>query len=307
MNARIGWPAMVVGVMYLFALAYGLLAPTLGALAVGGIPVVREHRAYLPVVVAVPSWLSATSVPRPTATATLADLRTVLRPGTEGALKAALLVPGALVLPVAGEYRPCCPLRIAAGVTLDGRGAVRLIGEGLIIYRANGVTVRDLSIVDADGDGIGVNESMNVILEKLDIGGWGDGGIDIVRTPIGGAPHLIRDVVLHDGKKGNLDGHQWEPVDDGARILLERVTFRNVWVRTPKVHRMSVTMVDCLIVNWSGPALDVQLGGSVNMIRTRWEAGPDSLRTYYTPTGGTVTEFGTVWIPFRRQQRIGEL
>jgi len=302
MNARIGWPAMVVGVMYLFALAYGLLAPTLGALAVGGIPVVREHRAYLPVAVNVPTWVLATSVPRPTATATLADLRTVLRPGTEGALKAALLVPGALVLPVAGEYRPCCPLRIAAGVTLDGRGAVRLVGEGLIIYRANGVTVRGLSIVDADGDGIGVNESMNVILEKLDIGGWGDGGIDIVRTPIGGAPHLIRDVVLHDGVKGMLLGHQLAASDGAMRVVLERVRFVRVQARPPKVHRANVMVYDGLVTEWIGGGVDAQLGARVTLTRVRFEAGKKSGARATTATGGTVTEFGTEYVPWGGMQ-----
>lgn len=264
---------------------------------------------YLPALVSVPSWMvaerTATPTPRPTATP-MPDLRTRLYPETDGALKAALQVPGALVAPVCGEYRPHGPLRIKANVTLDGRRCVVLRGEGLMVYEADGVTIRGVTIVDADGDAISVNKSRNVLIEHVDLSGWGDGGIDIVRTPLGSGRHVVRDSVLHDATKGSLLGHQWEPVDDGARVLLERVTFRKVKVRTPKLHRDDVEMRDCLVVWWSGPMLDVQLGGHLRMVNTRWEAGPDSLRTYYTPTGGSVSEEGTVWVPFRSQQRIPE-
>ncbi len=272
-------------------------------------PVPIRPQAYFPALVSVPAWMvaerTATSTPIPPATP-VPDLRTRLYPATDGALKATLQVPGALVAPACGEYRPHGPLRIKAGVTLDGRGCVTLRGEGVLVYEADGVTIQNLRIVDADGDAISVNKSRNILIERVDISGWGDGGIDIVRTPPGGDPHVIRDSLIHGGKKGSLLGHQWEPVDDGARVLLERVAFRDVWVRTPKVHRARVTMVDCTVTNWSGPMLDVQLGGHLHMVRTRWEAGPASLHTYYTPTGGSISEEGTVWVPFRRQQPVME-
>lgn len=264
-------------------------------------PTIPVDRAFLPVLllpgrVTPPAPPTATAIPTRSATA---DLRTRLQPATDGALKAALLVPGALVLPAAGEYWPHAPLRVAAGVTLDGRGAVTLRGEGLLLYKADGATIRGVTILDADGDAIGVNRSAGILIDHVDIGGWGDGGIDIVRTPAGSPAQIIRDTVLHDGKKGSLLGHQWESTDDGARILLERVTFRSVQVRTPKVHRASVTMVDCTVINWSGPVLDVQLGGHINMVRTRLIAGQGSQRGYYTPTGGSVSEVGTVFVPYK--------
>jgi len=262
---------------------------------------------YFPALVNVPAWMAPPRTATPAATTTpVPDLRTRLYPATDGALKAALQVPGSLVLPGPGEYRPCCPLRVAAGVTLDGRGAVTIQGEGLLLYQAPGATIRNLRIVDADGDAISVNRSAGATIERVDIGGWGDGGIDIVRTPLGSPPHVIRDSVIHDGTKGMLLGHQWEPVDDSARVVLERVTFRNVRVRVPKVHRASVEMRDCLVVGWSGPRLDVQLGGHVTMTGTRWEAGQDSQSGFYLPTGGSVSETGTTYIPFRRQQPVME-
>lgn len=266
-------------------------------------------RAYLPALVNVPAWLAATRVPtaRPTPPPSPLPVtpRPVRRPATEGELKKALQEPGALVRPACGEYRPCCPLRMSAGGILDGGGCVTIRGEGLILYEAHGATVRNLRIVDADGDGISVNRSAGILVERVTIDGWGDGGLDIVRTPDGSPVQVVRDVILRGGTKGMLLGHQWEPVDDGARVLLERVTFE-VDVRQPKVHRARVTIRGGVVRGWRGPRLDVQLGGHVDANGTRWEAGPDSENTLYLPTGGTVTEEGMVFVPFRRQQPIPE-
>lgn len=272
-------------------------------------PTIPVDCVYVPVLANVPAWMAATRVPTatlsPTATPAPQPTRVVLRPATAGELKKALLTPGALVLPVFGEYQPCCPLRVEAGVTFDGRGQVTLRGEGLILYQASGATIRGVTILDADGDGIGVNRSTGVLIDRVTVAGWGDGGIDMVRS--GEGPEtVIRDSLLRNGKKGMLLGHQWEEIDNKARIKLERVTFQEVDVRVPKVHRASVTMVDCRIVGWSEPLVDVQLGGRVYMLRTRLEAGPRSVRRYYTPTGGTVTEEGSVWIPYRRPRVVGE-
>jgi len=270
----------------------------------------RAPLVYLPALVNVPAWLAATRVPtaRPSATAAPPPVtpRAIRRPATDGELKKALLEPGTLVKPSCGEYRPCCPLRVAAGVTLDGSGCVVLVGEGLLLYEAHGAVVRGLSIVDADGDGISVNRSAGVLVERVTIDGWGDGGLDIVRTPAGSPVQVVRAVTLRGGTKGMLLGHQWEPVDDGARVLLEDVTFDGVDVRTPKVHRARVTIRRGLVRGWRGPRLDVQLGGHVDAHGTRWEAGPDSENTLYLPTGGTVSEEGAVFVPFRRVQPIPE-
>lgn len=273
-------------------------------------PAPRGPLVYLPALVNVPSWLAATRVPtaRPTATAAPPPVtpRTVLRPATDGELKKALQVAQALVKPSCGEYRPCCPLRLEAGVILDGSGCVSIVGEGLILFLADGAVVRGLSIVDADGDGISVNRSTGVLVEHVVIDGWGDGGLDIVRTPADWPPHVVRDVVLRGGAKGMLLGHQLEAVDDGARVILEDVVFDGVKVRTPKVHRDRVTIIRGRVRYWSGPRLDVQLGGHVDAHGTRWEAGPDSENTLYLPTGGTVSEEGAVFVPFRRSQPIPE-
>lgn len=283
------------------ALALALLAPRIAPSPTPDPrPTIPAARSYLPVALVPGRVTPAAPTQRPTVVP-LPPKPTALiaRPGTDAELKRCLQTAGTYCAPAPGEYRPCCPYRVAAGVTLDGQEAVTIRGEGLLLYQAHGATIRNIRIVDADGDAIGVNRSAGVTIDHVDLSGWGDGGIDIVRTPLGSSPHVIRDSVLHDATKGALLGHQWESVDDSARVVLERVTFRSVRVRTPKIHRAHVTMTDCRISGWFGPVADVQLGGSLVMIRTVMIAGQDSQRGHYTPTGGTVQEIGTVFVPYR--------
>jgi hypothetical protein len=208
------------------------------------------------------------------------------------------LVPGALVLPAAGEYRPHGPLRVAAGVTLDGRGGVTLRGEGLLLYQAHGAVIRGLTITEADGDAISVNKTANVLIERVNLSAWGDGGIDIVRTPAWSGVHIIRDSVLHDGIKALLAGHQNAPEDGQMRLRLERVRFIRCQARVPKVHRATLEVVDGVVTEWVGGGIDVQLGGHVALTRVRFEAGKKSGARYITATGGTVTESGTQYVPW---------
>lgn len=223
---------------------------------------------------------------------------TVLRPVTYEELRRAVAVPGAVVIPRLAYYRPSRPLAMAPHTTLDGEGRVTIQGEGITVYRADGVTIRGLEIVDADGDGISVNKSGGVLIERVTLRGWGDGGIDIVRTPPGSARHIVRDCLLSGGAKGMLLGHQLADEDNGARVLLVRVSFVDVGVRTPKVHRAGVTIVGGFVSNWRGPRLDVQLGGHIDANGTRWQAGPKSELGVSLTTGGTAAERGAVIIPY---------
>lgn len=257
-------------------------------------PTIPVMRAYLPALVNVPTWLIATRTPTPQPSPTVA----ALRPSTDAALKAALLVPGALVLPVAGEYRPHAPLRVAAGVTLDGRGAVTLRGEGLLLYQADGATIRGLAITEADGDAISINKTRGAVLENLNLSASGDGLIDITNAPVGGALYVVRDSTLHDHVKGSLIGHQATPGDAFMRVILQRVKFIRCRERVPKIHAAIVLFEDGLVADWVGAGADVQQGGHLTLVRVRFEAGKKSGTRYSTATGGTVTESGTDYVPW---------
>lgn len=252
---------------------------------------------YFPVLANVPAWMNPgrTATPAPTAT----DMRTTLRPDTQARLEAALLVPGALVLPAAGEYRGRAAMRVAAGVTLDGRGLVALRGSGLRIYGAEGATIRGVTITGAATDAIELVHTKRATIENVTLSSAADGLIDIIRVHGPGGLIVIRDSLLQGDDKCSLVGHFDRDGDEDARVLFERVTFENCGARTPKVHRARVTLVDCRIISWRSRAVDVQLGGHVDMRGTRFDEGPDSGPRIRLESGGTFVESGTLFIPFR--------
>lgn len=255
------------------------------------IPVMRIH---LPVGLGWPP-AQAARTPRPTA----ADLRTTIRPDTSPALAAALLVPGALVLPAPGEYRKGSAFRMAAGTTLDGRGLVTIRG-GILIERANGATVRGVRVTSAPEDGISVVKTGgHVLIEHVDITGAGDGCLDVVRSEAAGLVVTIRDATIHGCRKAMLLGHYDPGLDQRLTVHLERVTFQDCDARTPKVHRATVTMRDSRVIRWGSRAVDAQLGARISLSGVRFDEGPVSGPRIRLETGGLVSETGTVFVPYR--------
>lgn len=257
-------------------------------------PTIPADRAYLPVVL-IPGRVTpaATATPRPTVQP-LPPKPTplIVRPGTYEELRRAVAVPGAYVVPQPGIYRPSRALKIAAGVTLDGAGQVTILGKTVELYEADGATVRRLAVRDAAGDGIRVSHTGRALIEGVQVSGSKDGEIDIVEGPDAGAVVIVRDSRIGPGRKCMLIGDPDQPQDARLVVVLERVTFTDCAVRTPKVHWALVEMRDSTVYHWSGPRLDVQLGGRVRLKGNTWIAGPGSLPGDYLPTGGRVEDLG---------------
>lgn len=272
-------------------LALALALPLVPAPSPDPRPTIPVMRVYLPVLANVPAWLSApTRAP---------DLRTVLRPADAGGLAAALQVPGALVLPEPGIYKRGGYFRVAAGVSLNGRGAVTIRG-GLLLQAANGATIRGVRIDRATEDAISiVKTGGHVLIEGVRLSGAGDGCLDVVRSDQFGLVVTVRDSVLSGCRKAMLLGHYDPGLDAALRVHLERVTFEDCDARTPKVHRAYVTVTDGRVINWGSRAVDVQLSGRVVLVRVRFDEGAHSGPRIRLETGGAVDEAGTVFIPYR--------
>lgn len=227
----------------------------------------RQHTAYLPAISA-PARATQARPPSPPTPSPLA-----VRPADADALRAALLRPGAYVLPMPGTYRSASPFRMAKGATLDGQGAVTIRGELLLSY-ADGARIRRLSVRDAPEDAIGIDHTGgSVWIEGVDLTGAGDGLIDVVRS-VGAARVYVRDSVLHDAAKCALIGHYDPGLDAGLVVRFERVTFRNCGARTPKVHRATVWLESVTVANWGSRALDVQLNGLAILHNVTFIGGP---------------------------------
>lgn len=181
--------------------------------------------------------------------------RTTLRPATAGALIDALAVPRALVLPEPGEFWMPVQARVAAGVTLNGRGAVSITGRGLMLDRADDASILGVTIRDCKGDCLTVQHSRRVVFERLDVSRATDGLFDMN----GGATVTVRDSLFHDGTpRGVLVGN-WQAGSDGReRLILERVTFRDVPVRTPKLQDADLIARDLAIIRPTEWGLDLR-------------------------------------------------
>ena len=181
--------------------------------------------------------------------------RTTLRPADAGALIDALTVPDALVLPAPGEYWLPVQARVAAGVTLNGRGAVSITGRGLMLDRADDASILGVTIRDCRGDCLTVQHSQRVVFERLDISRATDGLFDMN----GGATVTVRDSLFHDGTpRGNLCGNYQAPDDGRERLVMERVTFRDVPVRTPKLQDCDLIARDLTIIRPTEWGLDLR-------------------------------------------------
>lgn len=260
---------------------------------------------HFPALANVPSWMNPprTPTPRPTPRPTATDMRTTLRPVRSGELAAALLVPGALVLPAEGEYTMAGgdSFRMGAGTTIDGKGLVTL-HSGLLLQGADGATVRGIRIDRAREDAISVVKTGGwVLIERVDLTGAGDGCLDVVRSSPSGLVVTVRDSVIHDCRKAMLLGHYDPGLDVALVVYLERVTFRDNDARSPKVHRAAVTMRDSRVIRWGSRAVDAQLGARITLSGVRFDEGPDSGPHIRLESGGTFVESGTLFVPFRHR------
>lgn len=253
-------------------------------------PTIAVDRDWLPAVLA-PGRV--TPAPSPTTRPSPSPEPPPLRPTTYEELRRAVAQPGARVLPAPGVYWLSRNLKVARGVTLDGEGQVVLLGKTVELYEADGAVVRRLEVRDAGGDGIRVSHTGAALIEQVRVSGSGDGEIDVVEIRAGQpAVIIVRDSILGPGRKCMLLGDPDENQDSALLVVLERVSFRECVVRTPKVHWARVEIVGGSVFHWTGPRLDVQLGGRVRMRGTSWTAGPGSLPGYYLPTGGLVEDLG---------------
>lgn len=278
-------------------LAVLLLAPRIAPTALPTTdprPTIPADRAYLPVGLIPGRVTQAAPTPRPTVQPLPpAPTPLIVRPSTYEELRRAVAVPGAYVVPAPGTYRPSRPLKIAAGVTLDGAGQVTIVGKTVELYEADGATVRRLAVRDAAGDGIRVSHTHAALIEGVQVSGSRDGEIDVVEGPNEGAAIvIIRDSAIGPGRKCNLNGDPDQPQDARMVIVLERVVFDRCGVRVPKAHWALIEMRDSTIYRWSGPRIDAQLGARVRLKNNTWIAGPESLPGYYLPTGGRVEDLG---------------
>lgn len=223
----------------------------------------------------------------------------IVRPRTYEELRAAVATPGSYVVPAPGEYQLSRIMRIARGTTLDGEDLVVIRGKTIELFEADGAVVRRLSVRDAAGDGIRVTHTHSALIERVSVAGSKDGEIDVVEGPDEGGSVTIRDSIL-SGRKCMLLGDPDEDSDSLMSVTLENVSFLGCHVRTPKVHKIrKVTIRGGLVRHWSGPRLDVQMGGFVEALGTRWEAGPESELGTHIETGGRVTERGAIIIPWK--------
>ena len=199
--------------------------------------------------------------PRPAATAVP---RRTYRPASAGALIDALTVPGALVLPEPGEYWLPVQARMAAGVTLNGRGGVTITGRGLMLDRADDASVVGVKLTGCKADCLTVQHSQRVVFERLDISRATDGLFDMN----GGATVTMRDSVMHDGEpRGSLCGNHQAPNDGRERLTLERVTFRDVPVRTPKLQDCDLIARDLTIIRPVEWGLDLRGSSTADIER----------------------------------------
>lgn len=211
--------------------------------------------------------------------------RQTFRPANAGALIDALTVPGALVLPKPGEYWLPVQARVASGVTLNGRGrtlaggdpsaswsgSVTLAGHGLTVEDAAGVTLRGLAIRGVNGDGVTATRAVGLSLEHVALARASDGLLDLN----GGSSVTMRDVLLHDGQpRGVLCGNWRRPHDGRERLDLERVTFRDVPVRTPKLQDCDLTARGLAIVRAREWGLDLRGSSTATVRRLAIVYGP---------------------------------
>lgn len=238
---------------------------------------------------------AATAVPRPT-----------YRPASAGALIDALTVPGALVLPEPGVYHLPVQARVAAGVTLNGRGLVEdggtvgarwvgnvtITGRGLMVEDAAGVTLRGVSVRGVKGDGATATRAHGLVVEHAAFSLATDGLFDLN----GGSTVTMRDVLFTEGSpRGQLCGNWQSPWDGRERLVMDRVTFRDVPVRTPKLQDCDLVARSLVIVRAKEWGLDLRGSSTADLRGLLIVYGPKTNRPgWRADDGSTVMIDGEV-------------
>lgn len=171
-----------------------------------------------------------------------------------------LATPGRRTVRATGAMNLRGELLVTSDKTLEGRNLV-LTGEGIRIYQAGNVIVRNVTVRDCREDAIAVRESRDIWLDGLDLSACGDGLIDITR---GSQEVTVSNAHLHDHAKGSLIGE----VDHLEGGLSTNVTFWRVWFdgvryRHPKLRWGYVHMANVVVDGWEGEAIDVSTGGQL--------------------------------------------
>lgn len=180
--------------------------------------------------------------------------------GSPQELAELLARPEPMVVRASGTWVLRQELAITSNKTLEGRRLV-LTGEGIRIYRAGNVIVRNVTVLDCREDAIAVRESRDVWLDGLDLSACGDGLLDITR---GSQEVTVSNAHLRDHAKGILIGE----VDHLEGGLSTNVTFWRVWFegvryRHPKLRWGYVHMANVVVDGWADEAIDVSTGGQL--------------------------------------------
>jgi pectate lyase len=254
-------------------------------------PTPRHAPVYLPVLASVPAWMNpartatptATTIPVPTADEPVGYAGRwpghapvtggvggrVVVTGDAATMRAALAGPGRVTVYASGHHLLRDELLITNDKTLIGRG-LRLTGEGVRIYQAGNVIVRNLTVADCREDAIAVRESQDVWLDGLDLSACKDGLVDITR---GSRRVTVSNTRMHNHLKAMLIGEA-DHLEGG---LSDQVTLWRVWMdgiawRHPKLRYGRVHMSNVLITGWRGEAIDVAMGGQLYMEQSRFVA-----------------------------------
>ena len=193
--------------------------------------------------------------------------RRTYRPTTAETLADALSRPEALVVPAPGTYKLTRPARVAAGVALGGKGLVTVTGYGLRLYDAHDADVYDITFRDCKGDCLEVKRSYRVVLANLDVSHASDGLLDIS----GGSTVSVLDTRFHDNVRGLLCGNWQKPNDGREKLVLDRVTFERVNVRTPKAQDCDVVARDLVVLEAREWPVDARGSSIVILNGFRWE------------------------------------
>ncbi|KEY73480.1 hypothetical protein S7711_07504 [Stachybotrys chartarum IBT 7711] len=139
---------------------------------------------------------------------------------------------GPLTIIVTGAISGSARIRVASDKTIFGENGASLTGIGFYIRRVNNVILRNLAIgqVDADnGDAVGIDESLNVWIDHLDLSGdlsAGKDDLDGLLDITHAADWVtVSNVYFHDHWKGSLIGHSDSNEDEDLGAL--HITYAN--------------------------------------------------------------------------------
>ncbi|KAI9157885.1 putative pectate lyase B [Paramyrothecium foliicola] len=194
---------------------------------------------------------------------------------------------GPLTIIVSGSISGSARIRVAADKTIFGESGASLTGVGLYIRRVNNVIIRNLAIgqVDADnGDAIGIDESLNVWIDHVDLSGdlsAGKDDLDGLLDITHAADWVtVSNVYFHDHWKGSLIGHSDSNADEDTGAL--HITYannhwKNINSRGPSVRFGVVHIVNNYYDSLLDSAVNSRMGAQVLLQSTAFSNTPNAL------------------------------